>query len=48
VRVSPDDVKVDYVQTYLPDEEDATHKDGQVADSYTLKARKFNPAAYEQ
>ena len=48
VKVSPDDVKVDYVQTYLPDEEDATHKDGQVADSYTLKARKFNPAAYEQ
>ncbi len=47
VRVSPADVKVDYVQTYLPREEDATHKDGMIADSYTIKARKFNPAAYE-
>jgi len=40
VRVSPDDVKVDYVQTYLPSEEDATHKDGMIGDSYTIKARK--------
>ena len=46
VRVSPADVKVDYVQTYLPSEEDATHKDGMIADSYTIKARKSNPAAY--
>lgn len=38
VRVSPDDVTVDYVQTYLPDEEDATHKDGMVAHSYTIEA----------
>jgi Calcineurin-like phosphoesterase len=45
VRVSPEDVKVDYVQTYLPSEEDATHKDGTIADSYTMKARKLNPAA---
>lgn len=43
VRVSPQDVKVDYVQTYLPKEEDATHKDGMIADSYTIKARKQNP-----
>ena len=40
VRVSPDDVKVDYVQTYLPEEEDATHKDGMIADTYTIKAKK--------
>ncbi len=44
VRVSPGDVKVDYVQTYLPREEDATHKDGMIADTYTIKARKTNPA----
>ena len=48
VRVSPDDLKVDYVQTYLPREEDATHKDGMIADTYTIKPRKFNPAAFEQ
>lgn len=40
VRVSPDDVKVDYVQTYLPSEENATRKDGMLGDSYTIKARK--------
>lgn len=40
VRVSPDDVKVDYVQTYLPKEEDATRKDGMLGDTYTLKARR--------
>lgn len=40
VRVSPDDVKVEYVQTYRPEEEDATHKDGMIADSYTIKALK--------
>ncbi len=40
VRVSPDDVKVDYVQTYLPKEEDATHKDGMIGHSYTIKPRK--------
>ena len=41
VRVSPDDVRVDFVQTYLPSEEDATHKDGMIGDSYTIKARKL-------
>jgi len=45
VHVSPQDVKVEYVQTYLPSEVDATHKDGMIADSYTVKARKFNPAS---
>ena len=44
VRVSPQDVKVDYVQTYLPSEEDAKHKDGMVADSYTIKAQKGSPS----
>jgi len=39
VRVSPEEVKVDYVQTYLPSEEDAAHRDGMVADTYTIKAR---------
>lgn len=39
VHVSPDDVTVDFVQTYLPHEEDATHHDGMVADSYTIEAR---------
>ena len=38
VRVSPEEVNVDYVQTYLPGEEDQTHRDGMVADSYTIKA----------
>ena len=38
VRVSPEEVNVDYVQTYLPSEEDETHRDGMVADSYTIKA----------
>lgn len=38
VHVSPNDVKVDYVQTYLPGEEDTVHKDGMVAHSYTIKA----------
>ena len=40
VTVGPEEVKVEYVQTYLPNEEDATHKDGMVADSYTIKAKK--------
>ena len=38
VRVSPEEVNVDYVQTYPPGEEDETHRDGMVADSYTIKA----------
>ena len=40
VRVSPDDVKVDYVQTWLPSQETATLKNGMLGDSYTIKARK--------
>ena len=38
LRVSPEEVNVDYVQTYLPGEEDETHRDGMVADSYTIRA----------
>lgn len=35
--VSPDSVKVDYIRTYLPTEENATRKNGDVAFSYTIK-----------
>ena len=38
VSVSPEEVNVDYVQTYLPGEEDKTHRDGMVADGYTIWA----------
>lgn len=38
VRVSPDEVKADYVQTWI--KETATEKNAMVADSYTIKARK--------
>lgn len=38
VRVSPEEVKVDFVQTYLPEEEDANHQDGMLGHSYTIKA----------
>lgn len=37
VSVSPDQVKVDYIRTYLPSEETATQKNGEVAYSYTIK-----------
>ena len=40
VRVSPDDVKVDFVQTWLPEQESAKLKNGMLGDSYTIKARK--------
>jgi hypothetical protein len=38
VTVSPESVKVDYIQAYLPSEENATRKNGEVAYSYTLKS----------
>ena len=38
VKVSSGEVTVDYVQTYLPDEEDETRRDGMVAHSYTIVA----------
>lgn len=37
VTVSPDSVKVDYVRTFLPSEENATNQNGKIAYSYTIK-----------
>ena len=37
VTVSPTKVTVDYIRSYLPNEENATRKNGEVAYSYTLK-----------
>ena len=39
VRVSPEDVKVDYVETWVPAKETATRKNGMIADTYTVKPR---------
>lgn len=39
VSVSPENVKVDYVRSYMPEKETAEHKQGEVAYSYTVKAR---------
>ena len=39
VAVSPDHVKVDYVRSYLPKEESERHRNGEVADRYTIKPR---------
>jgi len=36
VTVTESGVKVDYIKTYLPAEETAAHKNGEVANSYTL------------
>lgn len=38
VSVSPENVQIDYIRTYLPSEENATRKNGEVAYSYTLKS----------
>jgi hypothetical protein len=38
VSVSPENLKVDYIRSYLPSEENATHKNGELAYSYTLKS----------
>lgn len=37
VTVSADSVKVDYIRTYLPSEENATRHNGDIAYSYTIK-----------
>jgi hypothetical protein len=37
--VSPAGVKVDYVRSFLSKDETDGHKDGEVAFSYTVKAR---------
>ena len=39
VTVSPENVKVDYVRSYLPQDETAQHKTGEIAHSYTVKAK---------
>jgi hypothetical protein len=39
VTVSPENVRVDYVRSYLPKDETPQHKDGEVAFSYAVKAR---------
>jgi Calcineurin-like phosphoesterase len=39
VTVSPDDVKVDYVRCYLTADETADKKTGQIAHSYSVKAK---------
>lgn len=35
--VTPDSVKVDYIRTYLPNEENATRRNGDIAFSYTIR-----------
>jgi hypothetical protein len=38
VSVSPEEVKVDYVRTFLPEEEDENYQDGMIGHSYTIQA----------
>lgn len=38
VTVSPENVQVDYIRTYLPSEENASRKNGENAYSYTVKS----------
>ncbi len=40
--VSPTNVKVEYVQTWIPSLEKGTTKNGMIAGSYTIPARKTN------
>ena len=40
VSVTPDNVKVDYIRSYLPKDETPAHKQGEVAYSYAVKPRK--------
>jgi hypothetical protein len=40
VRVSPTEVKADYVQTWVPSKQTAEHRNGMVGDTYTIKAAK--------
>lgn len=39
VSVSPQQVKVDYVRSYLPKDESARQRTGEIAYSYALKAK---------
>jgi hypothetical protein len=43
ITVSPENVKVDYVRAYLPKDETAERKNGEVAFSYSIAAGKQNP-----
>jgi hypothetical protein len=36
-NVTPDSVRIDYVRTYLPNEENASRKNGDIAFSYTIR-----------
>jgi len=38
VNVAPDQVRVDYIRSYLPKDETPERKHGEVAFSYTVKA----------
>lgn len=42
IRVSPEDVQVDYIRSYLPQDETPQHRDGEVAFSYTVTPRKLS------
>jgi len=42
VTVTDTNVKVDYIRTYLPSEENSTHKNGEVAYSYTISSSTTN------
>ena len=39
VTVSPEQVKVDYIRSFLPKDETARNKTGDLAHSYTIKAK---------
>lgn len=39
IAVSPEQVKVDYVRSYLPNDEDPRHKTGDIANRYTIQAK---------
>ncbi len=45
LRVSPAEVKVDYVQTWTPANETGSRKNGQIGDSYTIPARDRSKAS---
>lgn len=48
VTVSSDSVKVDYIRTYLPSEESATRRNGDIGYSYTIKTVNNNPVIDNQ
>ncbi|MGB7746405.1 MAG: hypothetical protein WBN75_03880 [Verrucomicrobiia bacterium] len=42
VTVSPEKVKVDYVRSYLPKDESAQNRTGEIAHSYTVRTKGFH------